>query len=84
MSFHQAQYMTYSTNDDFTLIVVIKMCLLNMNFFQVIESTTPESNVMESLLPIIMLGVFSETGCKGLNGVLPNPMGRGASPFHGT
>jgi hypothetical protein len=61
----------------FTLIVVIKMCLLNMKFLTIIESTTPESNVMESLLPIIMLGVFSEAGCKGLSGVLPNPMGRG-------
>jgi hypothetical protein len=47
-----------------------------MNFLKIIESTTPESNVMELLLPIIMLGVFSETACKGLGGALPNLRGR--------
>lgn len=48
-----------------------------MNFLKIIESSTPESNVMELLLPIIMWGVFLETGCKGLGVALPNPRCRG-------
>jgi hypothetical protein len=64
--------MTLSTNDDFTLIVVIKMCLLNMDFLKIIESTTPESNVMESLLPIILCWVcFQKLAVK--DSVVPNP-----------
>ncbi len=37
MSFSESQYMTESSNDDHTLGILIKMCLLNMIFFKILN-----------------------------------------------
>jgi hypothetical protein len=84
MSFPWPHYMTWSSSDDHTLIIVTKMSLLNMNFSLNPSNLPPQDlNVMEWPCSAHYVGVLLSLTLLGLPGVLPNRIGS-AWTFHST
>jgi hypothetical protein len=69
-------YMIWSFGDDHTLIIMTKMCLISW-FVKIVESVTPDPNVMEWSCPCLLCWVCHLAHTNRLAGTLPNIMGRG-------